>query len=192
MTTIAVSPGIAPLFAQPPWQSGRYYSPGRGASLSTSVILGNGSMRAYPAYVPNAVTLSRIGSEITGAGDAGSKLRLGIYTDDGTGRPGSLVIDAGTIAGDSVAVQEITISQALGSGVFWFVAVVQIVTVTQPTVRTTQPPSGWGDVGVAAPGAGQEDRMFAFAAGVTGALPASYTPTANTGGGAAAIFVKVA
>jgi len=87
-----------------------------------------------PVAIVQPITITRIGAEINAAGQAGSLLRLGIYNDS-NGIPGSLLLDAGTIAGDSaMSVQEITISQALSPGVYWFAAVVQAAASTQPTV----------------------------------------------------------
>lgn len=108
-----------------------------GSNNSTSAGLGVGTLRAAPMYVPRAVTLVRIGAEVTVIGDVGSKLRLGIYADNGNIYPGALRLDAGTIAGDSVAVQEIVISLLLEPGVYWLAGALQDVTVIQPTVRTT-------------------------------------------------------
>jgi hypothetical protein len=187
-------------------QSGRYYYLPNILGSTTLATLGNQNCRAAPFWVPNPITISRIGSEISSAGDAGrtfadggttnasatltstalasftttdvgrkvtgtgiptdtyivsrqsatsvtmSKnatatgsalsvtisgcvLRIGIHNDDGTGRPGTLLLDAGTIDGASATVQEITISQALDRGVYYVSAAVQGVTTTQPTVR---------------------------------------------------------
>lgn len=190
MTTIAVSPGIAPLQSQAPLQSGRYYFVPSGPQTGTNGGLGNAVMRTVSAYIPNAVTLARIGAEVTIVGDAGCTYRLGIYSDDGTGRPGARLLDAGTIAGDSVAVQEIVISQAIGAGIFHFVGVVQGVTVTQPTLRTMNAVLLPSDVGTATPSAGLGAGGY-LQGGVVGALPATFTVTV----GAATfprIFVKVA
>lgn len=182
----------SPLQVQAPWQTGRYYWVPPVVGTATSSTLGNGSLYAAPFTVPNGVTLVRIGGEITIVGDAGCTVRLGIYNDDGTGRPGTRVIDAGTIAGDSVAVQEIVISQALGPGAFWACGAVQGVTVTQPTVRVL--PTGWTnqkDAGTVIPTAGSTGFAWINNA-VTGALPASFGTPTNLGAGMPRIFVRVA
>lgn len=98
----------------------------------------------YIASVTNGTT-AVLTIAATGSGSGGSLvisgcvIRLGIYADNGSGFPGALVIDAGTIDGHSATVQEITISQALSAGTYWFGAVVQGVTTTQPTMRTGTP-----------------------------------------------------
>lgn len=192
MTTIAVSPGIQTLQAQAAWQAGRYYFVPNVNVTATSATLGTAAMWGIPFYIPNVVTLVRIGSDIAGAGDVGSKLRLGLYSDDGTGRPGNLLLDAGTIAGDSVAVQEITISQAVGAGICWAAAAVQIVTVTQPTVRTQGAGALAGmDAGTATPAAGALSGAVSVA-GVAGAFPATFGAPTFRGAAAPRLFVRVA
>ena len=172
-----------------PWQTGRYYFTPNGIT-GTSVVLANGTLRAIPFWVPNAVTISRIGGECTLAGDAASVLRLGIYADDGTGRPGALVIDAGTISGFSATVQEITISQALTPGIYYAAGVVQGVTVTQPTIRINASASLIPvDAHTSMPAANASPMCF-FMAGVTAGLPA-FT-VAGTTGSQPRIFMKVA
>lgn len=163
----------------PAWAAGRYYALPEGATLSTSAGLGVGTMRALPFYVPNQITITRLGSEISAVGEAGSKLRLGIYADDGTGRPGSLLLDAGTINGDSATVQEIAgLSLSLGPGWYWAVGCVQVVTTTQPTVRsvTAHPnPVYFASIPTAA------GTAVGFVQnGVTGAFPATFTVGSTT------------
>jgi hypothetical protein len=105
-------------------------------NTSGTFQLTNNSMRVYPWIVPNAVTLSAIGVEVTTAGNAGAVIRLGIYAHDpAIGMPNALVADFGTVAADAVASPEITISQALTPGVYWIAHVPQNAATTAPTVR---------------------------------------------------------
>lgn len=194
MATVTVSGNAqgAPLLASAPWQSGRYYFAPNVTATSTNSALGNGSLRFVPFYLPNAVTLARIGGEVTVIGDAGSTIRLGIYADDGTGKPGARQIDAGTIAADSATVQEVVISLALAAGIYWVCGAVQGVTVTQPTVRTLATPVVLGvDAGAVIPGAGANPQSYLLA-GVTAALPASAAAAVVSTGIVPRIFVKVA
>jgi hypothetical protein len=81
---------------------------------------------AAPIVTDQAMTITRLGIEITSAGGAGSVVRLGIYADS-SGLPGSLVLDAGTINGTSATYQEITISQALSASTrYWLMVVPQV------------------------------------------------------------------
>lgn len=174
----------------PPMQSGRYYRVPNG-SITTATVTA-GTLSATPKFVPSTVSIDRLGMEVSTAGDAGSKVRLGIYADDGTLRPGALVLDAGTINGDSNTRQDITVSATLQRGWYWFAAANQIVTTVTPVWRTlsivaevmpldattTQPASSAG--------------VFGFTiAGVTGALPATFgTPSRSST--AVALWVRVA
>lgn len=118
------------------YASGNYYPATGVQGVGSSSSWVNGQLRVAPWMVPDAITLTRIASEVSGTGDAGCKVRLGIYADSG-GMPGALVLDAGTIAGDALAVAEITISQALARGLYWVGGVIQLVTTTVPTLKTT-------------------------------------------------------
>jgi hypothetical protein len=172
-----------------PWASGRYYFCPNTQSTGTSAVLGIGTARAVPFFVPTLVTLTRIGAETTANGDAGAHVRLGIYGDDGTGRPGNLIVDAGQINGAAVGVQELTISVTIGPGWYWAVGVVQDVTVTQTTVRTVNNLQfNTLDIGGATPGANLTTVGFTMNS-VTAALPSTWTVSA-TAALAPRIFVK--
>jgi hypothetical protein len=81
---------------------------------------------AAPIVTDQAMTITRLGIEVTSAGGSGSVVRLGIYADS-DGLPGSLVLDAGTINGTSATYQEITISQALSASTrYWLMVVAQV------------------------------------------------------------------
>lgn len=78
-----------------------------------------------PLAIPNDGTYDRIGVEVTTVGGAGSQVRLAIYANSSSNTPGSLIVDAGTVATDSGAgtgFKEITISAALSRGVVWLAA----------------------------------------------------------------------
>lgn len=164
----------APAIGAAPWVSGRYYLLPQvcGTSTVTNSFPAN-YLLSIPFYVPNVelVLLKAIGAEVTAVGDAGSKVRLGVYTDDGTGHPGELLLDAGTIAGDLAAVQQIAINLPLARGRYFAAAVVQNAPTNAPTLRTH---SQGGviplDVGVAPPTVGF-GPMARMRSGVAGALP---------------------
>lgn len=177
-------------FPYPAMIAGRYYRCPN-ATLGVSAAMGIGTLALVPKYVPNPVTLTRIGTEVTVIGDVGSLIRLGIYNNiNGDFRPGALVIDAGTILGDSVAVQEIVIAQSIAAGWYWFGGVVQNDVTVQPTVRAMSAP--WEplpiDHGIVIPAANAAERSFTQA-GIAGALPATFIPTPSSNP-AMAIFVK--
>jgi hypothetical protein len=174
--------------------SGNYYITAAQSSAATSSAQGNGTLRLSPWMVPNSCTISRIGASVTVIGDSGSKVRLGIYADSGSGYPGALVLDAGTIAGDSATTQEITVSQALTAGLYWIGGAVQIAPSTQPTVVVTSgAPPFFGPMTAGTGTPSSTTAVVAYTqASVTGALPANFTASVAFGGSALRVFVKAA
>lgn len=178
-------------------RTGRYYQTNPAMSVTTSNTLGNGTLRVTPFVVPRRVSLTKIGLEVTSGGDAASTLRIGIYADDGAGYPGALVLDAGTVAGDAIAVAEITIALALEPGLYWTGAVVQGVTVTQPTVRSVGATNALHAPFIplttgTTPIANAPTNIGYAGVSITGALPSPFPTTMNVTAVAARLFVKVA
>lgn len=175
----------------PPFVSGYYYRTPPSSSTYGTVALGSGVLTAAPFYVPASCTIDRLGADVSTIGDAGSKVRLGIYADDGSFRPGTLVLDAGQILGDSATVQTITVSQALTRGWYWFGSAAQSVTVTAPTMRTLSALAVQG-VGTASIYGAGSSRIGYTKNAVTGALPSPFgTPDGSTGT-PPAMFIRVA
>lgn len=169
--------------------SGLYYAVSPAGSVGTGT-LGTGTLRVLPFYVPNAVTLLAVVAEVTGAGDSGSTYLLGIWNDNGSGQPGTLLLSCGTIDGASATVQSVSISQALSPGLYWIGGVTQNVTTTQPTLRTVAAGSvNYGFAFNATPTAGQVAVGYA-ATGVTGSL-GNFTGNPGVSSSAPRIFVKV-
>lgn len=183
------TPQTVPMALAPPWQSGRYYFCPNTTSTTTSA-LANTSLRAVPFFVPSPVLLSKIGAEVTSAGEAGSKYRLGIYADDGTGRPGSLVVDAGQIAGDSATVQELDISVRVGPGWYWAAGAAQSAPTTPPTMRVTNNAS-FGVLIASSILFTANQTITGMSMTASGALPAAFT-TFSLASTVPRIFVKVA
>jgi hypothetical protein len=85
----------------------------------------NGSLVFVPMMLAVGRTADRIGIEVTSAGTASVSVhRLGIWADSG-GAPGTLLVDAGTVATDSTGLKEVTISQALAANTLYWLGVVQ-------------------------------------------------------------------
>lgn len=97
-------------------------------SAYTSINTGVGFMRSRPVYVPSTITFTGISIYVDVAAAAGGVVRLGIYDTDSRGRPGNLVLDAGTVASTSTGVKTITISQSLSAGKYFLTAVSQTAT----------------------------------------------------------------
>lgn len=96
----------------------RWYTSATTVYTATTVAYGANALRAMPFVVPKTITIDRIAMEITVAGSVGSLVRIGIY-DSSNVLPLNLILDAGTIAGDSATFQSITINQTLAAGLYW-------------------------------------------------------------------------
>lgn len=181
---------VAPALAQ--HRSGYYYYASSPSSSATSATQGIGFLKAAPYVVDTPLTLARLGAEVTTVGDVGCKVRLGIYADS-NGYPGPLLLDAGQIAGDVAAAQELTATTVLGVGVYWFAVAVQSVITTQPTLRVV---SGWFPpapvpIGTALPSTGQSAGVLSVG-GVAGAFPGSFPAGATSASQIARLFFKAA
>lgn len=174
----------------PPFVSTYYYRTPPPTTAFSVVANASGVFHAAPFWIPADTTIDRLGAEVTVIGDVGSVVRLGIYGDTGDFRPGTLTLDAGTIAGDSATVQQITVSKLLTRGWYWFGGVAQTVTVTAPTVRTL-PNIGMAGIGTSVVYGAGSSRFGYIKNGVTGALPASFgTPDGNSSN-PIATFIRV-
>jgi len=98
--------------------SGYWYSSAITSFQASTASLAKDVIRLTPFIVSESESFDRIAMEISGAGTAGSLVRLGIYNSSG-GYPTTNLLNAGTIAGDSATNQTITILQALTPGVYW-------------------------------------------------------------------------
>lgn len=193
--TIADKPKSAPL------RSGGWYAPQCGL---TTVLPSQGAIYYCPVWFAEETTLSNIGLEVTVVGSAGSVIRLGIYEDarpgwsESPGRPGLLLLDAGTIDGtttNSGAPQTLAAAVTVGPGVVWFAACGQGSPATRPTVRATNGPTPI-PIGTTATLASQNGLSGYFHnAGAAGALPTlAAGPTGGLSGqnAAARIIYQVA
>lgn len=158
-------------------KSGNYSFAYPGAAVGANNTWGNGTLRVTPFWTSTGFTMNRIGGEITVIGDVGSTLRIGIYEDSTAGHyPGALLLDAGTIAGDSATVQDITISQVIAPyRLYWIGCALQGVTISQPTIRTSTTMMSTLVVGTSAPTTGATAVAAYSQTGVTGALPANFS-----------------
>lgn len=170
--------------------AGRYYAAGSFGSVSTSSAVANDNLRASPFYARADLTIDRIGCEVTAAGSAGCTVRLGIYADNGSGYPGALVIDAGTVSGAAVASAEITVNTQLKAGLYWFAAVVQGSPASSPTLRVTNGASF--TPGATSLAAALTAASGYGASGVSAALPATFPAGSNVVGLAPRVAVRVA
>lgn len=158
-----------------------WYSFPDGGQPSSSTTFTSGQLRLYPVYIGAGAPIERVFAEVTVIGDASATVRIGIYADNGSFQPGALVLDAGTINGNSATVQEITLGTplSLAPGWYWFGAVCVYPT-TAPTVRTLTAAPVQIALSTTLPAAGTNTVGLAMNS-VTGALPSTFTVNAVAG-----------
>lgn len=166
------------------------------ADVSTSTPP-NGQTNTSPIHLPKAGTITDMAVEITTAGAVGSVVRLGVYIDDGNGAPGELLLDAGTVDSTTIGVKTLALDGQSGrpsplwvpAGRYWLVGVPQGTPATNPSVRVNAGPSP----GVGATAASAiSSRMAGWQqAGITGALPATFTTTPAVTPSATRVAVKL-
>lgn len=145
------------------------------AGSITAAIPTEAIATASPLHIPVACTIDRIACAVTVVGSANSVVRLGIYGDDGSGYPGALVLDAGTVNGMPTGIKEVAIRRALAAGRYWLVGCNQGAPTTGATVRM--------NAGPIAPVLASSSAILASnaaaytMAATTGALPATWTAT---------------
>lgn len=157
------------------YKTGKYYITAQAPEADSTLAPVKDNVVYHPFPVGEALTIDRITCGVQTAGTATAVVRLGIYQDT-DGMPDALLLDAGTVAGDSSGYKEITISQALTAGTLYWIAVVwQVATVGAGVLRANL--GGAGADWVGADAANSDPRANNYQeAGVTGALPANATP----------------
>lgn len=101
--------------------SGRWYDNGIGIALDQTATdaRAENTLYATPILLDHDVSLDRIAVEPTQTSPSGL-IYMGIYSND-RGLPGSLLLDAGTIAFTTSGAKEITISLDCKAGWYWLV-----------------------------------------------------------------------
>ena len=90
--------------------------PGVGVHSTSTVTLETGYVYYFPMLVETDITISGLTMQITTAAAAGKLAGLGIYNADTDWQPTTLVVDAGTIAIDALAVVTKSVTQFLPAG----------------------------------------------------------------------------
>jgi len=97
-----------------------WYGPFTDVFNPTTVVTVLNQLIAVPVMIARPCNLDEIVIEVTASGTAGSVIRLGIYQDGGNVFPTTLLLDAGTVTGDSNAVKTISINQNITTaGLYW-------------------------------------------------------------------------
>lgn len=91
------------------------------ATASGTGVLTTGTLRLGPWLNRSPLTIVKVAMNVTVAGSSTSLMRLGIYNDDGSGYPGSLLADWGTVDCTTTGVKTITLgtSLVLPIGLYW-------------------------------------------------------------------------
>jgi len=115
-------------------RSQRYFTTGIVGNALTSGITNYNLLMAQFFSTPVNFSFDRIAFNVTTAGAAGTKGRVGIYEDDNTIYPGVLILDGGEFAVDSTGVKETTINPAMTlqrGKIFWLA----FLSSGSPTIR---------------------------------------------------------
>jgi hypothetical protein len=154
---------------------GHYYGPDGTPSTGTPP---SNQLAMAPLNIDRVCLLQALVAEVTTVGSAGALVRLGVYTDDGSGLfPSALVVDAGTIDATVLGNSTITLGTAipLAPGRYWVGGVTQGAPSTLPIMRIVGVnggvimPSSTASASNANTGAAQNS--------VSGALPSTFTTT---------------
>lgn len=136
-----------PSYINPPYQNGigAYYwmHTASSAVVSTGKPADvNGKICALPWIIPNAITLTQVGMDVTNVTnvDAGAVLRFGLYSDSGGYTPSTLIRDLGTIPADATSVTNPTFTSAFSlnilPGIYWVAMAYQGMATARPTTGT--------------------------------------------------------
>lgn len=167
--------------------------PGSAALVSGSYVIppgvrGTGAAAAnteyaIPVLIGDSGPLDRIGVEIVVAGTAGTLIRLGLRDSDANGRPGALLLDAGTVDGATAQPVEAAISYTiLRPGWYWLTATPQSTGAQLPSWRVTQFDRPQTQINTLAQALGSSNTSgYVSSATVTGALPAGFIIANRTG-----------
>lgn len=157
--------------------SGLYYR-GLSQQANTTAVL---NQTFYVALAINKTnTFDRISIETLSTYVGTGAVRLGIYNNDSTtGKPSTVVLDAGTVATTAAStIYQITISQSLSVGNYWIAFNAQTLAST-PAYRgiTATPASGFGYV-TSSTGAILSDAGSWIESSISGAFTTAGTLTA--------------
>jgi hypothetical protein len=98
--------------------AGYYYGILGGSTFNSTRLLVANYIYALPFIVLKEETFDRITINVTTLVNP-SVARLGIYADNGSGSPGALLLDAGTVDSSTTGVKGIEITQPLVPGLYW-------------------------------------------------------------------------
>ena len=163
--------------------SGLYYRGIGGFSPKLAVV----NQTVYsPFVIHETLTFDRIAIATWTSSYAGTgAVRLGIYNNDSTtGKPSTVVLDAGTVATTTVnTVYEITISQSLSAGAYWLAFNMQTAAATPYYAALSLTASSPLGFMVSTTGSPSPNAGMWLEASVTGAFATAGTLTSDHQGG---------
>ena len=165
------------------FRTGEYLPAGFLLGYTTSAIQADRIIARY-LWVARNITVDRIAVYVATAGAAGTVIRLGIYNNGTNLLPGSLLLDAGTVAVDSTGVKAITINQALTKGLYWLA----LFSDGAPTLGAHA--SAWSPIGM--DNSIQNTKAHWYKDTAYGTLPDPFPADASTFSFMYSIFVRVA
>jgi hypothetical protein len=162
-----------------PLITGRWYH-GIGPGVPTAAIPPEGAMRGARFVCGRTTNIAAIGINVTVAGSAEARIRLGIYELNTTTGAATLLLDAGTVDGSTTGFKEIATAPLLTAGkTYLLAAAVQGGAATRPTLQVhTGSDPFWGDSTATTMSASALGGAGIF--GITTGFPAS--PALSTAG----------
>jgi hypothetical protein len=167
------------------WPSGSFL---QSEGTVTTAGLTNDRVVYTPLWIPEAADAVTIAVDMTISGSVGSVIRVGLVLPDANGRPGTFLLDGGTID-STVAAATLTkvITAAVPVGLIWVATCGQGAPSTAPTVRAH---SGWSRWMRPTSVATAATRSGYLQTGVSGAFPASATPSLTSLGAATCVALQ--
>jgi hypothetical protein len=147
-------------------------------AANTTLALPANQLQAYPIRILRAITISTLSTIITTAA-AGSTFRVGIYNDNGSLYPSTLVTgsDAGLMVGTATGAQATNLSPAitLQPGLYWL-AICTNVSFTIRALALGAVSSILGDLTALGASSGATGRAISF---TFAAMPTTFPATAS-------------
>jgi hypothetical protein len=109
-----------------------WYTPGEQGNAVTPFA--NDLCNFSPMRIKKGVTLDRIGILVVTPGNAGSLIRLGIYSDTGGGLPGDLLVDSGPLDGTLAEFHAAEIDLVVDDTLIWLACLVNNAEDTRPSL----------------------------------------------------------
>jgi hypothetical protein len=127
-------------------RAGQYHAGINAADMATAAVAAN-ALDMLPFYVPVAQTFDRIAINVTTA--AAGNARLGVFADDGTVYPSSLIVDAGEVDTGATGIRWLSISLSLIPGLYWLARIHNATPTLRSLFHYAMIPLGSTDLGTA-------------------------------------------